>query len=49
MVNCPKNFNSIDLVESVFSIHKYKPPIFCGQFSVPNSLNPVDGAANYRF
>ena len=49
MMNCPQHSNSIDLVESFFCIYRYKSPIFCGQLSVPNRLNPVDSVANSRF
>ena len=49
MADFPKHSNSIDLVDLVFCFYEYKYPIFCGQFSVPNILNPVNGTVNYRF
>ena len=49
MTKFPQNYDSIHIVESVFCIYEYKPPIFCGLISAPNSFNPVDCAVNYLF
>ena len=48
MANRSNNSNAIDLVESVFYVHKKKISVFRGEIRVPNILSAVDGAIDYH-
>ena len=49
MTDCQQHSDSIDLFERIFCVYENKLPILRGRIFVPNTLNPVDSAVNYRF